>query len=604
MADVYAEHDRVLFQASGTQAYETTIRDPEGKNHDVVFHKATFRTPDGQIGGLIGAIFDITDRKRAENALRAIVEATSAATGATFFRNLVRQLGLALDMSCVIVAEIADVSRTHARTLAVWSGNVFAENFQYKLKGTPCGDVVEAGLRWYAQDLQRRFPDDHQLVEMAAECYVGVPLKDSSGNVLGLMAVLDTKPLEHEGLVISMLQIFSTRAATELARQRAELEQMRLESELRHAQKMEAIGTLATGIAHDFNNLLTAISGYTELAKSHLEPNHPSRDALEIVGTAVRDGGGIADSLLTFGHKTPAVRVAVDLCKAVKDSMRLLSMMLPSSILVCERYLVEDSLHVHADVGHLHHLLMNLMTNARDAMPEGGVIQVTISRESEEEAAAAGLVGGSSAALLVIEDTGAGMAQETLAQMFNPFFTTKPRGKGTGLGLAMVHGIIREHHGRIDVQSEPGKGTRIEVRLPCCSPPECSGVPDAPHVERTASERRILLAEDNDLVRAITAQTLKARGYTVTDVSSGTAAVDQLQRSPADVDLLILDIDLPGKTGLQCLAEIRRTQPTLPALLITGNAVVSENDGMDDNTILLRKPFRMSELCFLVPDQV
>ncbi len=256
----------------------------------------------------------------------------------------------------------------------------------------------------------------------------------------------------------------------------------------------------------------------------------------------------------------------------------------------------ERPVFVYADVGQLHHVLMNLFTNARDAMPTGGVLQVSLlqvrsTADSRETAAAE-----ENEALLMVEDTGVGMSPDVAAQIFDPFFTTKPRGKGTGLGMAMVHGIIEEHHGSIHVKSRPGKGTRISVRLRCCDPPD----PVQEEQELAVAEpgkrvQTVLLAEDNEYVRSIMVQTLKSSGFEVVSVTSGAAALKRFTATPDAFSLVVLDVDLPEMSGLRCLEEIRRQRPGIPALLVTGSPDVEA----DENLVILRKPFKMSQLASL-----
>lgn len=372
-------------------------------------------------------------------------------------------------------------------------------------------------------------------------------------------------------------------------RKLAEEDRLRLEANLRHAQKMEAVGTLATGIAHDFNNLLTAISGYTELAKGDLPSDHPARESLDVVSTVVRDAGGIANALLTFSRKTTTGRSCVDLVKVVKDSLKLLRRILPAGVELRDSLKSSDPIHVLADVGQMHQVLMNLITNAKDAMPDGGVITVGL-RETDGPAGGKGVA-------VTVEDNGCGMSPDVAARVFDPFFTTKPRGRGTGLGMAMVHGIIKEHEGQIDIQSETGKGTRITIRLAVCGPPQ----PSANGAEEALAEAsrlglKVLLAEDDAYVRAILLDTLRTAGYEVIPVGDGAEAMVRFKECPTAYCLGVLDIELPQMSGLDCCKEMQAAVPELPIILITGNPEFSIEGRRDERVVLLRKPFKMSEL--------
>lgn len=383
-------------------------------------------------------------------------------------------------------------------------------------------------------------------------------------------------------------------------RKRAEENRLRLEAELRHAQKMEAIGTLATGIAHDFNNLLTAISGYTELARSAMTVDHPARQFLDVVDTAVRDASGIAKSLLTFSRKNIVAKAPIDLRRVVKDSLKLLRRILPASITVTEHLPADHPVYTYADIGQLHQVLMNLITNARDAMPSGGALRISLLEESKTVASTIGSADEATEAVLVIEDTGVGMSPDVVSRIFDPFFTTKPRGKGTGLGMAMVHGIVEEHNGEVRVESQPGQGTRISVRLPCCDPPIPS--PDTEDTATTAAIGRgktVLLAEDEEFVRRIMIETLNGAGFEVADFTSGAQALASFKDTPGKFALAVLDIDLPEMSGLHCMQEIRMTSPNTPILLVTGEPEVDVDEDQDERLVVLHKPFKMAQLMSL-----
>ena len=255
-----------------------------------------------------------------------------------------------------------------------------------------------------------------------------------------------------------------------------------LEDQLRQAQKMEAVGTLASGIAHDFNNLLTAIYGYTELAKTFLPGDSPAVESLNMVEQAARQASGVTRSLLTFSRKAPGHKQVLNLTVVINDTVRLLRHVLPASIEVEQIIPPGFDGWVNADAMQLQQVLMNLAVNARDAMPDGGRLGISLHHEPATPAAGsagpAGAADGS--AVLVVEDSGIGMSEETQARIFDPFFTTKPRGQGTGLGMAIIHGIITNHGGTIHVDSKEGRGTRVTVTLPRAEPaPAPPSEPDA-----------------------------------------------------------------------------------------------------------------------------
>lgn len=388
--------------------------------------------------------------------------------------------------------------------------------------------------------------------------------------------------------------------SNELAeRRRAEQERRRLEEDLRQAQKMEVLGTLAAGVAHDFNNLLTVISGFTGTARLTLPPDHPAQEHLGLVETAVKDACGITRSLLTLSRKAASIKAPVDIGKVVKDSLRLLKCILPGG---CELEVIarnEEPLFVNADVGQLHQVLLNLVTNARDAMAGGGCIRVCVSG-SAETAGPAGRV--SQSAILVVSDTGEGMSPEVLNHVFDPFFTTKSPGQGTGLGLAITHAIIGEHEGTIELDSKAGEGTRVIIRLPLCEPPVDIATAGTREQATRGRPCSVLLADDSPPVRTILLRTLERSGCAVVEVGSGDEAFSILSRRLASFDLAVLDFDLPGMDGLEIARRVQLERPEFPIVIVSGNPELQ----MAETAHLRRlaKPFAMGELVALISQLV
>jgi PAS domain S-box-containing protein len=561
LAEFTATRDHAVLTRSRWN-FEGRILRPDGS---IRWIHATSGPSDNDDGLVFdGVLLDVTERKRAEED-----------------RN--RIFNLSLDLLCVAGFDgyLRQVNPAWTRALG-WSSQELLDRpwieFVHPDDRIDTARAIEELLTGHPV---RSFENRHQC-------------KDGSWRWLSW----NSFPRAAEGRFFSVV-----RDVTE--EKKAEEERLRLEANLRHAQKMEAIGTLATGIAHDFNNLLTAISGYADLAKSQIPADHPARQALDVVDVAIRDAGGIANSLLTFSRKTVTGKVAVDLRKLVTDSLKLLRRILPAGITVAEDLPADTPVFVLADVGQIHQVLMNLITNAKDAMPDGGTIRVRLSRENGAVLAAESLPSQQQTALLVVEDTGIGMTPAIAARVFDPFFTTKPRGKGTGLGMAIVHGIIQEHEGRITVDTAPGQGTRISVRLPCCEPPASVARETEPEQIRTARhEMTILLAEDETFIRTLVGQSLAAVGSTVIDASNGAEALSAFHANAHVLQLAILDIELPQASGWHCLEEIRKVRPELPVILITGNPEFTLDEDADDNLVLLRKPFKMINLINLAASMI
>jgi len=390
-------------------------------------------------------------------------------------------------------------------------------------------------------------------------------------------------------------------------RAQAEKQRTLLEAELRQAQKLESIGTLAGGVAHDFNNLLTAIMGYTELARRELSEEHPAIRSLAQVEEAARQAEAVTRSLLTFTRKSQTHMESTDLKVAVRTAVKLMRRMMPASMEIIEAY-DDQPLWVEGDATQIQQIVMNLTVNARDAMPNGGELHIDVRgyctpQEQLADGVETDRVCADRWAMLVVRDTGDGMSPEICGKVFEPFFTTKPPDIGTGLGLTVTQSIVAEHGGRIEVESQAGKGTAFQIYLPTGEPVEVAR-PEAPEAKASTDGRGlILLADDNDYVRTLMSSTLKQAGYDLLETGNGSDAIDLFHQHADQIQLVILDLDLPGHNGLDCAKQIQQER-VLPVVLVTGSVDLSADWAQqvnDDQTMhLLLKPFRMDQLLDLV----
>ena len=378
-------------------------------------------------------------------------------------------------------------------------------------------------------------------------------------------------------------------------------EQRTLQEELRQAQKMEAIGQLTDAIAHDFNNLLTVIIGNASLLQQRLSAAQQEfQEPLALIEDAAEHAGSLTRSLLTFSRRVPTLRRPVNLATAVKRSTRMLRSMLPESVKLTVDAPEDDAIWVSADRTQLHQLVFNLTLNGRDALEgKGGCLRICVrpARFEELDEVPESADGW---ACLSVSDTGNGMLPQVQRQIFEPFFTTKARGRGTGLGLAIVKGIVEGHDGQIKLQSEFGVGTTFEIFLArCAEPEEAAGTP-APAAPGSRASRLAVLAEDNELVRNVAATLLRRQGFTVIPVSDGAAALKAFRTQQDEVGLLVLDVNLPDRTGTECLAELRQQGVTTPAILMTGDATEELDELSDAGTAVLCKPFQEPELAHAI----
>ena len=385
-------------------------------------------------------------------------------------------------------------------------------------------------------------------------------------------------------------------APTALLIARDVTEQRRLEEELNQAQKMEVIGQLAGGIAHDINNVLTAILGYAALARVALPPGHAVEQNLQQLEDAAVQAAGVVKGLLIFSHKTPTCRQPVDLRAAVEGAVRFLARLLPASVEVVVEGTDGPAMWALADSAQLQQVVMNLAVNARDAMPEGGTLRITLQDGGDRADSGGAAPEAGRFAQLVVADTGSGIPSDALPHIFEPFFTTKPLGQGTGLGLAIVQNVVERHGGSIDVRSEPGKGTTFTIHLPCIEAPAAAdaGAPRAAPAQ--GHGELVLVVDDNVQVLDVITCGLRQIGFDALQAANVPAALAQCARYGQRIRLAVLDIDLPGGSGLHVLRTIRRSMPALPAVVITGNVDRSFHGEEDGQTRLFQKPFRLTDL--------
>ncbi len=367
-------------------------------------------------------------------------------------------------------------------------------------------------------------------------------------------------------------------------RKSAERRHADLQAQLLQSQKLEAVGALASGIAHDFSNLLTAISGFTTLAKTSLAAEHPALDSLENVEQAAKQASGITKSLLQFTQSTRRVKTTLHLQKTIRECVRMMKRVLPSSIEFREHY-SEDTFWIKADETQIYQVIMNLVINARDALPSGGTIILDTH------------AGDDSHVIVSLEDTGVGMTQEIARQIFDPFFTTKSQDRGSGLGLSIVHGIVKDHGGDIRVDTAPERGSKFTLVFPLDDPPNVWSAPLHKPALCVGRRETILLAEDEPFVRSALVSRFEDIGFMVCPLKNGNEVMEFCaSESPTSVSLAIMDYDLPGRDGLQCVTSLRARFPGLPIVLITGSDVLDSSVADQYEVEFLRKPFPLATL--------
>jgi signal transduction histidine kinase/CheY-like chemotaxis protein len=380
-------------------------------------------------------------------------------------------------------------------------------------------------------------------------------------------------------------------------------EHRKLETQLRQAQKMESIGTFAGGIAHDFNNILTAIIGYGYMAQLKMGPDDPLRRNIELMLEGADRAAHLTKDLLLFSRKQVSEKTPVDLNEIVSHLEKFIVRIIGEDI-VCRIGLPSEPIVVYADTHHLEQVLMNLATNARDAMPDGG--ELIISTEEinlgDEFATIHGYGKPGRYALLIVSDTGKGMDEEIRKKIFEPFFTTKEVGKGTGLGMAVVYGIIKQHEGYINIYSEPGIGTTFKIYLPLISSEERVKA-TAPREEILArGTETILLVEDDKSTRELISSVLKQQGYAVIEAVDGAVAVMKFMENRETIDLIISDLIMPKLNGKEAYDEMKVWHPELKVIFMSGYApdAIREKMSLEENVELISKPILPNALLMKV----
>ncbi|MCU0562979.1 MAG: GAF domain-containing protein [Desulfobacterales bacterium] len=464
-------------------------------------------------------------------------------------------------------------------------------------------------LGYSAEELEGRsarilYPSDEEFEFVGREKYLQIKSRGTgsvetrwqrkNGDLIDVL--LSSTPLDpndwSKGVTFTALDI--------TAGKQAEQERVHLEDRLRQAQKMEAIGTLAGGIAHDFNNILAAIIGFAELARIVSDGNAEVRDHIDEVLKASFRARDLVRQILTFSRRTESEYAPVDVHLIVREALKLLRATLPSTIEL--RHAGGRPGRVLGDPTQIHQIVMNLCTNAYQAMPQGGTLEVTLEQACIDESHAAELrpLEPGPCLKLSVRDTGHGIDPAIMHRIFDPYFSTKDKTKGTGLGLAVVHGAVKAHKGAIRVTSRLGEGTTFEVLLPLVD----GTAPTRPDPKRTAPRgyEHILFVDDEPSIAALGRQIFEALGYRVTTSRDPADALALFKATPQEFNLVITDMTMPGMTGDRLALELMRTRPGLPVIVCTGF-----NENIDPQRArelgigaLVMKPFLKDDLAALV----
>jgi len=466
----------------------------------------------------------------------------------------------------------------------------------YNLKDTPGEDVVGKTVCCFPAGVCQLFPHDPVLKDLRAESYTGVTLWSHSGHPIGLIAVIGRSPLTNRPLVESIMKIVAVRAGAELERLEAEKEKKKIQEQLLHAHKMEAVGKLAGGIAHDFNNILGLIMGFAEISFDYMDNKDILQQNLNQIIKAGNRARNLVSQILSFSRKRESEKKPTKISLIIKEVVNLMRSSLPSTIEIIQNIEAEDSL-ICADSTQIYQILVNLCTNSYHAIKNTkGVLEISLVTADMSDTAICTEIKPDDYVKITVKDNGCGMEKNIMDRIFEPYFTTKVIGEGTGLGLSVVHGIVERHNGYIKVHSEPGKGTVFYIFLPKIK----TDFSEQKEIskELPGGNEHIFIIDDEEHLIKVMKMFLNKLGYKATSAKNSREALEIFRKEPELFDLIITDKTMPFITGIELSKEIINIRPDIPIILCTGFEDISDNEFLKSSVIkkILIKPVVLSVL--------
>jgi PAS domain S-box-containing protein len=529
------------------------------------------RNADGGFMRTHTTVRDVTVIKQTEETIKAVFQSIVGSTGHNFFERTVSELSEWLACDSVMIGELT-AGGERVQCISARVDGTITRGCSYDLLGTPCADAIRKGYSIYPEGVSDSFPRAEKLKQLGAVGYIGIPLCGTDGRPLGILCAISRNRLNPPTKAREALDIIAARAVAEIERMQAEEHSRKVEIQLRQARKMEAIGTMAGGFAHEFNNILAAAMGHMEMALYDAPQRTPLRESIEEALKAANRAKGRLRQILTLSRMNlEEEKQVVKVGSILRESLDLLQASLPPEIEL--RCAIEmDSIFMNANAAEFRQVLTDLSNNAIDAMREkGGTLDVrltTVDFGVDEAAAYEGLKPGPYLKLSVT-DTGQGMESDVLERIFDPYFTTRSLGKASGLGLALVNSIVRQHGGNVSVRSKPGIGATFEIILPRVEGRPAAEQEAAPELPKGKGER-ILLVDDEEALSAIMEKILGYLGYRTVAKLNGVEALDAFKAEPDSFDLVICDYKMPFMTGEDLSMEILSIRRNIPIILCTG----------------------------------
>jgi PAS domain S-box-containing protein len=559
MDEAWSAIARAAPPRGGPQTHEHILRRKDGSELWVLSKTTPIRDEKGDPAGSLALVSDFTQRRREESArshLAAIVESSDDAIFAT-------------DLHGIVTTWNSSAERLYGYSAAEIVGRSVSLLSQGRDEQQDGAVLAALSPEWSSAHAERA--SRHKSGSQVDVALTVSPIRDADGKVIGVSKI-----------------------ARDLTKQRkADALLRRTEDQLRHAQKMEAVGRLAGGVAHDFNNLLSVIMGLSGLMLDDLKSGDPLRADVEQIDEAARRGGRLTRQLLAFSRQQILEPQVVDLNASVLGLERILRRVLGEDVELALPTAASAGL-VYADPGQMEQVIMNAVVNARDAMPDGGQLTIETSTVLLDELEASqdnGLSPGPYV-MLSVTDTGVGMDEVTAARAFEPFFTTKDRDKGTGLGLSTVFGIVKQSGGHVSLRTQQGVGTTLKLLLPLCEQHAATSFPAKSSAAKLRGSETVLLVEDDQALRGAVRTILRRQGYTVLEASNGGEALLICEQRRAAIHLLLTDVVMPRMNGRQLAERLAPLRPEMKVIFMSGYTedVVVHRGVLDTSVAYLAKP--------------
>lgn len=507
----------------------------------------------------------LDDIKEQMNSLNNIYCIAATIRGENFFCEAALTISRLLNLNSLIGRLSPDGKFAYIE--AMYINGELRKGFSIPLKGTPCEDVLKRHqIVVINEKAMSIYPSANILFEGNGESYIGFPIFDKKGNPIGILNAFGKKR-DFSEADVKVLRTIGQFIAAEMERIDEEREKKKVQEQLFQAQKLEAIGTLAGGIAHDFNNMLQGILGYASLLKLKLKETDEMYKPVDIIEKTAERAAGLTRQLLGFARKGKYFVEVLNPNDLINSVLNLITRTFDRAIKI-EANLSSDIGLIEGDKSQLENAIMNICINAKDAMPSGGLLKIeTFNRiitDYKEEIIPGNYV------VISISDTGIGMDEDTMNHIFEPFFTTKEPGKGTGMGLSMVYGVVKNHNGFITVESKKGKGTTFMIYLPKYKRDVEEKKDNKDKGSPSYGEGTIFIIDDEKVIRDLFKTVLTDLGYKVLEASDGKEALEIYKANKSSIDLIILDLIMPEMNGKETLLRLKEINPDVKVLISTG----------------------------------